>query len=119
MEIKAHRELKVWQKSLDLVDLVYALTKTFPKDEQYALSQQLRRCAVSVPSNIAEGNARNSTKEYLQFISIARGSLAELDTQLIIAFRAKYINQNKLNELESMIAEIGRMLAGMKKSLTS
>lgn len=96
MQVRSYKDLIVWQKAMDLVELVYHLTKLFPKDEQYGLSNQLRRAAVSIPSNIAEGQARNSTAEFRNFLSIARGSLAELETQLLIAERLNYIEQKKL-----------------------
>ncbi len=89
---KGFRELRVWQCGMDLAEEVYRLTKGFPKDELYGLSNQLRRAAVSVPSNIAEGHARTFVKEYLQFLSTAQGSLAEVQTQIEIAGRLKYLS---------------------------
>ena len=82
---KSYRELIVWQKSMELAEKVYLLVKALPKEETYALSDQMRRAAVSIPSNIAEGHARQSQKEFLQFLCIARGSRAELETQLLLA----------------------------------
>jgi len=86
-KVKSYRELLVWQKSIELVDEIYKVIKMFPKEETYALCDQLRRSAVSIPSNIAEGQARQHTGEFKQFLFIALGSLAELDTQLVIANR--------------------------------
>lgn len=107
--IKSYRDLIVWQKAMDLVELVYQATKKFPKEELYGLTNQIRRAAVSVPSNIAEGHARNSTAEYRNFLSMARGSLAEVETQLLIAVRLKYIDSEKLTELLSLQMEINKM----------
>jgi len=87
MQVKSYKDLIVWQKAMDLVEMVYQVTRSFPKDELYGLTNQLRRAAVSVPSNIAEGQAHNSTAEFRNFLSIAHGSLAEVETQLLIAER--------------------------------
>ena len=91
MAITNYRDLKVWQIAVDVVEAVYRLTLEFPKHEVYGIAQQIQRAAVSVPSNIAEGHARASTKEFLHYISIALGSLAELETQLIVATRLQYL----------------------------
>jgi len=99
MKIQSYRELNVWQLSMELADSIYDITAEFPKSEVHGLSSQMRRCAVSIPSNIAEGSARQGTKELLQFISIAQGSLAELETQLILSERRKYLTSDKLAEL--------------------
>ena len=107
----AFKELLVWQKSMDLVKLVYALVKRFPAEERYALSDQLRRAVVSVPSNIAEGNGRVSNKDYAHFLSIARGSLFETLTQLEVARQLKYIDAQP--QLDELAAEIARMLTAM------
>lgn len=109
MQVKSYKDLIVWQKAMDLVEVVYQVTKLFPKEELYGLTNQLRRAAVSVPSNIAEGHARNSTAEYRNFLSMARGSLAEVETQLLIAKRLKYINSEKLTESLSLQMEINKM----------
>lgn len=97
------KDLIVWQKGVDLASLTYALIEKFPKNEMYALSDQLKRSAVSVPSNIAEGQQRSSTREYIRFPCISRGSLAELETQLIISERLKYIHMQQLEELSQLI----------------
>lgn len=117
MEIKSYRDLEVWQKAIDLVVDAYHLTSTFPKDEKYGLTSQIRRASVSVPSNIAEGHSRGYTNEYLHHIAIAQGSLAELETQLEIALRLNYIKHSRLGELLAKTSEIGRILTGLKKSL--
>jgi len=109
MQVKSYKDLIVWQKSMDLVEMVYEATKIFPREELYGLTNQLRRAAVSVPSNIAEGHARNSTAEYRNFLSMARGSLAEVETQLLIAERLKYIDSEKLTALLSLQIEINKM----------
>jgi four helix bundle protein len=93
--ISSHRELRVWQASMDLVEEVYRVCADFPNDERYGLTSQLRRAAVSIPSNLAEGHRRESTKEYLNGISVAQGSLAEVETQLEIAVRLQYLSQER------------------------
>jgi four helix bundle protein len=117
MEVRDYRDLKVWQLGLDLAQAIYAATSKFPKSEVFGLASQLQRAAVSVPSNIAEGHARSSTKEFLRFISIAMGSLAELETQVILAVRLNYIDQEAQTDLLSSSAEIGRMLRRLQQSL--
>jgi four helix bundle protein len=84
--MKTHKDLKVWQESIRLVTTIYDKTKSFPKDEIFSLTSQIRRCAISIPSNIAEGAARESNKEFIRFLYIAQGSISELDTQLLIAY---------------------------------
>ena len=114
--IKTHKDLDVWKKSMDLVERVYRRTESFPDSEKYGLTNQIRRCAVSVSSNIAEGAARNTDKEFVQFCYIALGSLSELETQLLIAERLKY-SQN-IDILENVV-EIRRMLLRLIKYLKS
>ena len=99
MKINSYRDLTVWQWAMRLAEGVYRATSTFPNKEIYALANQLQRAAVSIPSNLAEGHARSSTKDYLRFISIAMGSLAELETQLELSARLNYIDEEKLGEL--------------------
>ena len=106
----SHKELIVWQKAILLVEEIYKIIKLLPKEEMYALSEQMRRAAVSVPSNIAEGNARNSDKEYLHFLSIAQGSNAEIETHLIICQHLGYITDEQAAPALSLHAEIGKML---------
>lgn len=111
------KELIVWQKAMDLVLEVYGLVKLLPKEEIYSLSDQMRRAAVSVPSNIAEGQARNHTKEFIQFISIAKGSLAELETQLLVCVRLEYIDDEQTKKALALIEKIGKMLSGLQRRL--
>lgn len=110
--MKTHKDLIVWQKSIDFVSELYKETSNFPKEEQYGLVSQMRRAAVSVPSNIAEGAARNSDKELLRFLHIARGSASELETQLLISENLGYmeINQNKLKD---NLIELSKMLTNL------
>jgi four helix bundle protein len=117
MSVRGYKDLIVWQKSIDLADTVYVLTETFPKSEIYGLSNQMRRSAVSISSNIAEGAARHGKQEFIQFIGIARGSLAELHTQAIIASRRKYIRADQFDTFEKSVNEIDNMLFGLTKSL--
>jgi len=112
-----YQDLQVWKKSMDLVEEVYALVKNFPDDEKFGLISQIRRCAVSIPSNIAEGSGGNSKKEFAQFLSIVAGSLFELNTQIQISQRVGYIEIEKQEELASDIDEIHRMLFGLITSL--
>ena len=110
-EIRNHKDLEVWKKSMDLVSNVYKMTESFPNRETYGLINQLRRSAVSVPSNIAEGAARSSRKEFIQFLYIALGSLAELETQAIIAGRLEYFNN--LNVLLDDIILVQKLVNGL------
>lgn len=118
MALKSYKELIVWQKAVDLVTRVYEFTKLFPKDETFGLRQQLRRAAVSIPSNIAEGQCRSTTKDFLHFLAIARGSLAELDTQVLISQRLAYLPDEQASEIFERLNEIGRMISGLQNSLT-
>jgi len=113
--VKSYKDLDVWKKSIELVKEVYILAKHLPKEETYALSDQIRRSAISIPSNIAEGSGRNGTKEYLQFLYIALGSLCELETQIIIAREIGYINN--IEKLESNMTTIKKMINSMITSL--
>lgn len=112
---KSHRDLIVWQKAMNLVEAVYSATASFPKEERYALTSQMRRAVVSVPANIAEGQGRRLTKEYLYFLANARGSLLELDTHLEIATRLGYLGKTTYQELKDQLDEVGRMLNGLMK----
>ena len=109
------RELKVWQKAIGLTKQIYLLTQSMPDTERFGLTMQMRRAAVSVPSNIAEGNARQTLREYLQFLAIARGSLAELETQLIIASELSMLH--KTDKTMEPILEVARMLQALIDSL--
>lgn len=110
-----YRELIAWQKAMDLVIHIYETTKTFPGGERYRLVSQMRRCAVSIPSNIAEGQSRNSKGEFLPFLGIARGSIAELTTQILISERLGYLPEpaKTIDKAE----EVGRILSGLANSL--
>jgi four helix bundle protein len=112
-----YQDLNVWKKSMDLVKEVYFLTDNFPQNEQFGLTSQIRRCAVSIPSNIAEGAGRNSKKEFNQFLGIATGSLFELETQLLISSRVGYSKETEITTLIDLISEIHKMLIGLKKTL--
>lgn len=115
--ILSHRDLLVWQKSVDTVDLIYTLTEGWPKHEMYGLTSQLRRASVSVPSNIAEGNGRGSIPDYIRFLYLAYGSLMEVDTQIFIGLRRGYIAPEQEAELMSRVSEIGKMMNGLIRSL--
>jgi four helix bundle protein len=117
MQIKSFRDLRVWQAGIELVESIYAVTAKFPRNELYGLCSQMQRAAVSVPSNIAEGHARESTKEYLQHLSIAQASLAELETQLEIARRLKYISEDEVTELFAKMSALGRQLFALRNAL--
>lgn len=114
---RSHRDLKVWQISLDLTETLYRVTNDWPKHEQYGLVNQVRRAAVSVPANIAESAGRRTSGEFLHFIGIARGSLAELETLLIIARRLDYIDEATHRALFDDLLELGRMATGLLRSL--
>ncbi|WP_076791112.1 four helix bundle protein [Chlorobium sp. KB01] len=118
MSVKNYRELIVWQKAMDLVELIYQVTKNFPKEELYGLTSQIRRAAVSIPSNIAEGQARQSTAEFKNFLSIAQGSRAEVETQLMIAQRLGYLPQEKAEQILNLSEEIKRMIYALTAKLS-
>lgn len=107
---QSYRDLIVWQKAMSLAKDIYRVTKLFPRDELYGLTSQLRRAAVSVPSNIAEGQARFSTKEFHHFLALARGSLVEIETQLMLVTDLGYATTNEATRLLGMTPEIGRLL---------
>ena len=111
------QKLQVWQRSMKLVKSVYTLTKNFPKEEQYGLTSQMRRSAVSIPSNIAEGSQRTSDKEFANFILIARGSLAELHTQLLIVMDLKYASETEIIKIINECNELSRMLHALYSKL--
>ncbi|HVY12039.1 MAG TPA: four helix bundle protein [Alphaproteobacteria bacterium] len=117
--LKSYRELKVWQLSKALVADIYIATRGFPKEEIYGLASQIRRAAISIPSNIAEGHARSGTREFMHFISVAMGSLAELETQMEIAVDLSYIPKDSLAPLLGRLDEIGKMLRGLHQSLAA
>src|SRR5882762_5223970 len=115
--MKSFRELRVWQKAMDLVENVYILTRRLPREETYGLSSQIRRAAVSVPSNIAEGHTREHIKEYLHHLSMAQASLAEVETQLEIGVRLEYISRNQLSKVLEEISALGKQLYALRNAL--
>jgi four helix bundle protein len=117
MSAKNYRDLIVWQKSMALVVAVYEITKRFPKEETYGLTSQIRRAAVSIPSNIAEGEGRESKKEFSHFLLIAYGSLREVETQVFISEKLKYIDESACNTIIEQCNEIGKLINGLKRSL--
>lgn len=117
--VRSYRDLIAWQKAMDLVELVYTATRDWPKDETYGLSNQIRRAAVSVPSNIAEGQGRTSTKEFVHHLSMAHGSLCEVETHAIIAGRLQYARPEVLEQLLSACAQTGKLINGLINSLSA
>ncbi len=117
MSVKNYRDLRVWQSGMDLVVLVYEISEKFPSKEMYGLTSQIRRAAVSVPSNIAEGHTRESTKEYLHHLSIAHASLAEVETQIEIAFRLTYCNQEGRDRVLAHAMALGKQLYSLRNAL--
>ncbi len=115
--MKTHKDLDVWKNGIELVILIYQQTKGFPKDELYGMVSQIRRAAVSIPSNIAEGAGRNHDREFIQFLYIALGSLAELDTQLLIALRLEYLKDNEYDILYESIKLIRSQISGLIRYL--
>ena len=115
--VTSYRDLKVWRRSLDWAEAIYEATAHWPRDERFGLISQIRRSAISVASNIAEGAARRSTGEFIQFVGIAQGSLAEAETQLFLAQRLGYVPANDANALLATADEISRMLAALSVSL--
>lgn len=113
---KPHKKLNAWKLSIDLVTQVYKITKTFPKEEQYCLTSQIRRAAISIPSNIAEGAARQTRKEFSNYLHMAQGSLSELDTQLQIARNLDYLRANEWEILEAQMYQIDKMISGLIRS---
>jgi four helix bundle protein len=115
--LKYYRELVVWLKAMDLVELIYKATAHFPNAELYGLTSQLRRAAVSVPSNIAEGQGRSTTRDFLHFLSMAQGSLSEVETQVLIAQRLGYLKSPAERQLLDLAADVGRLANGLCRSL--
>ena len=115
--IKSYTDLRIWKKSIDLVVDIYKVVKNFPREELYALSDQIKRSGVSIPSNIAEGQSRQHTGEFRQFLYIALGSLAELDTQLIIAHRLGYIDEKESELLSERVMELRKMIFSLISKL--
>lgn len=115
--VRSHRDLKVWQLGMDLAETVYEITKSFPREETYGITSQLRRAASSIPANIAEGNGRDSSKEYLRHLSIAVGSLCEVETFLLLALRLNYVSEKQTHSFLELLEEEGRMLRGLQASI--
>jgi four helix bundle protein len=119
MELKSYQKLIVWHKSMELVFLVYEKTKSFPKEELFGLTSQMRRSVVSIPANIAEGYAREGQKEFTLFLGYSRGSGAELETYLPVARRLKYISETDFQKMYALHAEIARILFALQQKLKS
>ena len=115
--VQSHRDLKVWQKAMELAEAVYRLAAVFPKTETFRLGSQLTRAAVSVPANIAEGNARGTKRDYANFLSIAKGSLMETETFLMLAVRLRFLEQEDTAGAFSLITEISKMLTALRSRL--
>ena len=115
--IRSYRDLKAWQAGMEMAEMVYGLSQLLPRQEIHGLTSQIQRAAVSVPSNIAEGHARDSTKEFLRFVSIALGSLAELETQFLLIARLHYLDENDMGATMLKIDETGKLARGLQKSL--
>ena len=113
MKVKDYKDLKIWQKGIEIADKIYSATEGFPKTELYCLTSQMRRASVSIPSNIAEGFARQHSKEYKQFLYISLGSCAELDTQLILSNKRNYLTKSNLEELAEDINHESRMIVSL------
>lgn len=116
MTVRRYSDLVAWQRAIDLVEEVYQITKAFPKEEIYGLTGQLRRAAVSVPSNIAEGQSRSS-REFVRYLSMGHGSLSEVETQMVIAGRLGYVEKKRLAAFTERTAEAGRLIHGLSKSI--
>jgi four helix bundle protein len=113
----SYRDLIVWQKSMEMITLIYQLIKQFPDDEKFGLTIQLKRCSVSIPSNIAEGYGRNYTKDYVRFLNISRGSLYEMQTQLQVALNLNFVDELALEKINNLSVEIEKMLNSLIKKL--
>ena len=117
--LKSYQDLEVWKKSIDLAEMIYRVSAQFPTEEKFGLTSQIRRAAVSVPANIAEGAARKGTGEFLQFLGVASGSLAETETFLVLAERLHMLTPEQTHPIQQQAADVGRMLNGLKRSLRS
>lgn len=113
---KPHKNLKVWQLAMDIAEKIYTITESFPKEERFTLVSQMRRSAISVPSNIAEGAGRNTKKEFVNFLHIAQGSLSELDSQWELSLRLKYVDNTTWNILDNMLNEEDKIITGLIRS---
>lgn len=117
--ISSFKDLRVWQAGIDLVELVYRITGSFPSTELYGLTSQMRRAALSIPSNIAEGHQRHHLREYLQFLSVALGSMAELETQMEVARRLSYVTDETADELVTSVNSLGRQIRKLRATLAN
>ncbi len=119
MKVKNYTELIVWQRSMDFVAEVYTVIKLLPKEESFGLCSQMRRAAVSIPSNIAEGQARNSTKEFIHFLSISNGSRAEIETQLLLCVKIGYVKECDIKKSMELLIEIRKMIYSLMRTLST
>ncbi|MEK6259325.1 MAG: four helix bundle protein [Planctomycetota bacterium] len=117
MNVRSYRDLIAWQKAMDLVAGVYRVTEAFPAREQFGLSYQMRRASVSIPSNIAEGQGRGTTRDYVHFLHISRGSFQELETQLLLAQRLSFAGESEVQSLLSVCDEVSRLVSGLINAL--
>ncbi len=117
VSVKSYKELQVWQRGMSLAERVYKQTMSFPAEERFGLTSQVRRAVTSIPANIAEGWGRGTTKEYIQFLTIARGSLMELETHLLLAHRLNFLHQEALDSLLPEVESVGKMLNALITSL--
>jgi four helix bundle protein len=117
MKVRNYQELIVWQKAMDLVEEVYIASKSFPREEIYGLSSQVRRAAISIPSNVAEGQGRSTTPDFLRHLSIAYGSPREVETQILSATRLRYLAQGRCQDVIKITGEVGRLLNALMASL--
>lgn len=115
--IQTYRDLNAWSEAMDLVEDIYRITKNLPPEEMYGLKSQIRRCAVSIPSNIAEGHGRKGNREFMHHLSIAKGSLSELETQLILCVRLEYITRAALKPVWNRTQTAGKLISGLIRSL--
>ena len=118
-KVKTYQDLIVWQKAMELAKNVYLLVKKLPKEELFSLSNQIRRAVVSIPSNIAEGQSRTSTKEFQRFLAIARGSKAELETQLLLCVKVGYLTESDISSSITLLHEVGKMIFALTTSLNT
>ena len=118
MAVKNYKELIAWQKAMGLVESIYRVSRSFPKEELYVLTSQLRRAAISIPSNIAEGQGRRSAREFVNFLSIAYGSIREVETQIEIARRLGYIASDEATRMTDQMDEVGRLINGLSQSIS-
>jgi len=115
--IKSHKDLLAWQKAMELVELVYDLTRAFPREELFGLATSLRRAAVSIPSKIADGHERDNTREFIHYLSVARGALSEVETQIEIAKRLAYIDDEQQARFNQLVSDTGKIINGLMNSM--